>query len=382
MVFFFHNDPDGVAAIGSDGSGLGARGIENGVGIEFDTFNNGTFGDIANDHTSFFATEDQATLSAVQDLGDIEDGLYHPVVVTWDSATQRIAYTMDGTPRGEFVEDISNTRFGGARFVRFGLSASTGGFNNEHKVFFREFSGTFVGSEDSAPDEFDFDGDGIPNRLDNDSDNDGLTDADERGDGPEPADTDGDGTPDYLDTDSDNDGLSDALEGDADDDNDGVPNYRDTDSDNDGIADGDEDSDSDGVPDAADDDNDNDGIPDVVEGGRGRGRRRPSERARLPIPTATASSTRRRRASIRRTREAPTMATGVPDFLDTDSDGRRHSRRHRRQRRQRRTMRTRSPNYIDTDSDGDGIPDAVEGNVDSADDADAIPNYLDTDSGR
>ena len=90
----------------------------------------------------------------------------------------------------------------------------------------------------------DLDGDGIPNYLDLDSDNDGIPDVIEGGDGdldtngdgmidendtgftdddedgmadasedtPQP-DTDGDGKPDFLDIDSDNDGIFDVFEG-------------------------------------------------------------------------------------------------------------------------------------------------------------------------
>jgi hypothetical protein len=63
--------------------------------------------------------------------------------------------------------------------------------------------------------EGDADEDGLPNSLDDDSDNDGLSDADEAGDDDictTPRDTDGDLTPDFLDPDSDNDGISDRDE--------------------------------------------------------------------------------------------------------------------------------------------------------------------------
>jgi hypothetical protein len=67
-------------------------------------------------------------------------------------------------------------------------------------------------------------------------------------------DADGDGMPDYVDHDSDNDGVNDSIEaGDADpatppvdSDGDGLPDYLDMDSDNDGVADGDEDRNGDG----------------------------------------------------------------------------------------------------------------------------------------
>ncbi len=50
-------------------------------------------------------------------------------------------------------------------------------------------------------------------------------------------DTDGDGLPDYLDTDSDNGGLTDLVEGMGNPDGDALPNYRDLDSDNDSQSD-------------------------------------------------------------------------------------------------------------------------------------------------
>ena len=58
-------------------------------------------------------------------------------------------------------------------------------------------------------------------------------------------DFDGDGTPDYLDRDSDNDGIGDDIEGLTDSDGDGFPDSIDLDSDNDGTLDQDESNDSD-----------------------------------------------------------------------------------------------------------------------------------------
>ncbi len=150
---------------------------------------------------------------------------------------------------------------------------------------------------------WDKDGDGIVNALDLDSDNDGIVDIYEAFNNPltfdptmtgqtdvvNPAtgmndlafsaqatilDTDGDGTPDFLDTDSDDDGILDAVErrqdtyGAEDFDGDSEDNFRDLDSDNDGIADkyeGRTDTDGDGNENFVDMDSDNDGLPDAVE---------------------------------------------------------------------------------------------------------------------
>ena len=123
----------------------------------------------------------------------------------------------------------------------------------------------------------DTDGDGIPNYLDIDSDNDGILDVVEGGDGS--LDTNGDGVIDENDdgfTDEDEDGMADASEETPtpDTDGDGIPNYLDIDSDNDGIfdvvegGDGALDTNGDGVIDTNDDgysDADGDGMDDDSE---------------------------------------------------------------------------------------------------------------------
>jgi hypothetical protein len=156
----------------------------------------------------------------------------------------------------------------------------------------------------------DSDEDGIDDYLDSDSDNNCISDLDEKrptGDGP--VDTDGDGTRDYADFDNDGDGIPDVEEiggdcGAPDTDGDGDPNYMDLDSDGDGIYDVYEagnsefdpdvaDTDDDGIPDYLDTDSDNDGTPDSTESGI-------SEIGGEPRDTD---------------------GDGIYDFADTDSDG-------------------------------------------------------------
>ncbi len=182
--------------------------------------------------------------------------------------------------------------------------------------------------DNSCPDT---DGDGAPDYLDTDSDNDGISDSNEAGGNPSnPLDTDGDGIPDFQDTDSDNDGAPDSTEGVTDSDGDGIPDYVDqptgNDFDGDGIPDNVEcpaypacpDTDGDGIPDYADTDADNDGISDAAEAG-----------------------------------------TDPVNPVDTDGDG--------------------TPDFQDTDSDNDGAPDSTEGATDA--DGDGIPDYIDAASG-
>ncbi|HVK69782.1 MAG TPA: hypothetical protein VM694_35230 [Polyangium sp.] len=128
------------------------------------------------------------------------------------------------------------------------------------------------------------DGTGLPDFRDTDSDDNGLPDAlevypdqtpyDPQKPGPNPADTDGDGVPDYADPDNDDDSLPDTVEllmGVAvNTDGDALPDLCDADSDNDTIGDAFEgfaDPDGDGVPAFRDADSDNDGLSDSCEAG-------------------------------------------------------------------------------------------------------------------
>jgi hypothetical protein len=209
----------------------------------------------------------------------------------------------------------------------------------------------------------DSDGDGLDDAIDVDAT--GGTDVDGNGidDSFETSDLDGDGVPDYLDTDTDDDGIPDLVEGSGDSDGDGMPDFTDTDSDNDGIPDAVEDgstppltgndSDFDGIDDAIDvdstggddlngdgiddaftpTDTDGDGIPDHVD----------RDSNSDGVPDAFGSSD-----------------TPPPGASDSDGDG--------------------LPDYLETDSDGDGIPDTVETDVSGTDsDFDGIDDAFDVD---
>ena len=199
----------------------------------------------------------------------------------------------------------------------------------------------------------DIDGDGVPNFLDGDSDNDGIPDSVERN-----VDSDGDRIADYQDLDSDNDGIGDTFEKGAngfnpvDTDRDGKPDYLDLDSDNDGLLDAWElldvyapgqDKDLNGIADVngAIVDKNGNGWLDILENYR---------------PTDTDKD-------------------GKPDYQDLDSDNDNISDTIEGTKD---TDNDRRVNFRDADSDGDGIGDIVEGQNDA--DKDGIPNYLDLDS--
>ncbi|RDK83873.1 gliding motility-associated C-terminal domain-containing protein, partial [Marinirhabdus gelatinilytica] len=142
----------------------------------------------------------------------------------------------------------------------------------------------------------DNDGDGVPDAVDLDDDNDGVLDTDEAAGLLDPSgDDDLDGIPNFMDTDLGPDANGDGIVDDYDFDGDGVPNHFDLDADNDGIYDVDETGGTDDNNDGLADDNDgdptnNNGVPNTANGGTGN----------PPIDSG------------------PTA--GTPDFLDLDSD--------------------------------------------------------------
>ena len=134
----FHNDPRGANAIGTIGGGMGVAGIQNGLAIEFDTYNNNAAGqtgpDIAADHTGFRGTNTAFATTPVA-LPNIEDGAWHHVVVSWNAATQTMSYTFDGQPKGTpLTGNIATQFFGGSNFAYVGFGAGTGGLSNTQSV--------------------------------------------------------------------------------------------------------------------------------------------------------------------------------------------------------------------------------------------------------
>ena len=145
LAFGLHNDPAGYNAVGSTGPGLGVGGLDPAIAIEFDTWtgNGASVNDSGNsfdpDHTSIFdpaGSGPSALLSPVLSLGEIEDGQYHDVEVSWDPVTQNLVYSFDGIERANITRDLINLDFNGDPFVFYGVSASTGGGYNLQQVCF------------------------------------------------------------------------------------------------------------------------------------------------------------------------------------------------------------------------------------------------------
>ncbi|MCX5745867.1 MAG: DUF4215 domain-containing protein, partial [Proteobacteria bacterium] len=221
----------------------------------------------------------------------------------------------------------------------------------------------------------DHDGDGVPDNVDIDDDNDGLLDTEE---GNGTVDTDGDGVPDVFDLDSDNDGIPDVIEaghhlGDATtdgalacpsgfganglcDDLETTPDSSMPDYDDDGAPDAmPRDTDGDGIDDYRDLDSDDDGLADVLEAGSALGL---DANGDALLDCAGGVGANGFCDALETTPDAGMTTQGRP--VDTDGDG--------------------LPDFRDLDADDDGIADLIEGNAACTDaNHDAVCDGDDTD---
>ncbi len=209
-------------------------------------------------------TDDDGIVDAFEDLN--LDGDNDPATDPTDSDGDGVPDYLDIDSDNDGIPDNIEAQVTIGYISPSGIDANNNGLDDAYEV---------NGNVGLIP--LDTDGDGIPDYVDEDSDNDGVLDNIEGND----FDQNGLADETAIDSDSDNDGLDDGYEGDnlndndvndeiddptsalPDTDGDGIPDYRDLDDDEDGIETPDEDPNEDG--DVSNDDSDNDGIPNYLD---------------------------------------------------------------------------------------------------------------------
>lgn len=140
---------DGTDAIGQSGGGLGFLGFETAFGVEFDTWQNGDYGDPFYDHIGCVsdgsvshnaATAFGPVAAMIDGNGNGEDGGIHIGQITWDPATQLISVSFDCDLRLVQQVDLIGQVFGGVSEVWWGFTGSTGGSTNVQTVCLQENS--------------------------------------------------------------------------------------------------------------------------------------------------------------------------------------------------------------------------------------------------
>lgn len=139
ISFSFQNDPSGRFAYGLKGQGMGAQNLDPGLAIEFDTWENGGFGDLKEDHIAVLNTLDYGNplfgpITMDDAASNFEDGNDHTVRISWTAASNRLQVILDGNSRIDETYDMVNQIFGGDEYVFFGFTASTGGALNDQQI--------------------------------------------------------------------------------------------------------------------------------------------------------------------------------------------------------------------------------------------------------
>ncbi len=128
---------------GAVGGGIGYGGITPSLAVEYDTFDNGWNGDLADDHISIQSngitdhtisgnTLDgpvQASATAI----DIEDCAWHTTQIVWNPGSQNFSVYFDGVLRASYTGDIINNIFGGDPLVYWGFTGSSGDYFNQQQ---------------------------------------------------------------------------------------------------------------------------------------------------------------------------------------------------------------------------------------------------------
>ncbi|WP_136635196.1 Hint domain-containing protein [Pseudooceanicola onchidii] len=153
LTWMFHNDPNGSNITPtSGGEYFGTDHVQNAFVLEFDTFQNA--GDATYDHVQLRAQSDAGGAFSSSYLaspniqlgsGNIEDGAWHLVEISWTAATNTLSVSFDNVLLGQAVFDAGDANgdgyseqdlydvLGGDR-VFFAMSGATGGSTNEQAV--------------------------------------------------------------------------------------------------------------------------------------------------------------------------------------------------------------------------------------------------------
>lgn len=159
MAHFGNNTMDGAdgmvwvlkanstAQTGGYGSKIGYKDLPTpNLGVEFDTYFNDpsimpyiNAGDIPDDHIAIMKNGDQANplVSAVPAViggGNIEDVDYHQIKINWDASSTTLDVYFDGVLRSTLTQDIVSTIFNNQSDLYWGITSSTGGDWNRHRV--------------------------------------------------------------------------------------------------------------------------------------------------------------------------------------------------------------------------------------------------------
>ena len=98
------------------------------------------FSDPANDHIALQQDGDldhngANNLAGPVILGNIEDGAFHPITISWNASTLNFRVFFDNVLAIDYTGDMVMDIFGGNAEVFWGFTSATGAANNDHRVW-------------------------------------------------------------------------------------------------------------------------------------------------------------------------------------------------------------------------------------------------------
>lgn len=141
MMFVLQNQSS--TALGGSGQGMGYGSMTPSLGIEFDTYYNGSLGDMYPDHIGIHLNGNtnhnspnclSGPIQANSNNVNIEDGEDYAISITWDPQEQLVSVYFECEFRTSATVDLINDVFGGESMVWWGFTASTGGLSNIQTV--------------------------------------------------------------------------------------------------------------------------------------------------------------------------------------------------------------------------------------------------------
>lgn len=135
IVFVFHP----TIRTGFRGEGMGFAGLRPSLGIEFDTYRNMHLNDPDDDHLALMVNgRSYHHRVSIGDgpvkLANLEDGVRHPLRITWDPKGRVLRIFLDGALKASYEADLVKQVFGGRPTVFWGMTAGTGRLSNDQIV--------------------------------------------------------------------------------------------------------------------------------------------------------------------------------------------------------------------------------------------------------
>jgi hypothetical protein len=137
LVFVMQNNAP--TATGTGGGGIGYLGIDNSIGIEFDTYNNGTIDNGSENHVGINVNGSTNSVALASPTFDLDNSSIF-AWVDFDGSTLSVSVNNTNSKPGSallsYATDLS--ALGGQAFL--GFTGSTGSANAEHRVVSFDFA--------------------------------------------------------------------------------------------------------------------------------------------------------------------------------------------------------------------------------------------------